>query len=219
MEQTEKKTLGSRITETIENSRVVIISILGGAIVIALVIGLVVFFKNSSIEKGLTELDQIEYKYISLDTESETLEDDKTAILMEVTNFADNSSGVVSLRSYIFAGNIAFELEKWAEARDLYVNAYDANDKAYTAPIALFNAGICSDELNELDVAIDYLEKAVEFDNFPLMARALFNLGRIYESNNSIDNALEIYEQVSIDYSESSWAKLAKSRKISLSSK
>ncbi len=219
MEQTEKKTLGSRITETIENSRVVIISILGGAIVIALVIGLVVFFKNSSIEKGLTELDQIEYKYISLDTESETLEEDKTAILMEVTNFADNSSGVVSLRSYIFAGNIAFELEKWAEARDLYVNAYDANDKAYTAPIALFNAGICSDELNELDVAIDYLEKAVEFDNFPLMARALFNLGRIYESNNSIDNALEIYEQVSIDYPESSWAKLAKSRKISLSSK
>ena len=218
MEQTEKKTLGSRITEIIENSRVVIISILGGAIVIALIIGLVVFFKNSSIEKGLTELDQIEYKYISLDAESETLNEDKTAILMEVTSFAKEATGVVSLRSYLFAGNIAFELEKWSEARDLYVNAFNADTDSYTAPIALFNAGVCSDELNELDVAIDYLEKSVEFENFPLKARALFNLGRIHEANNATDSALSIYEQVSADYPDSSWAKLAKSRKISLSS-
>ena len=218
MEQTEKKTVGSSITDTIVKFRVVIISVLVAAIVVALVIGLVTFFKNNSIEKGLTTLDQIEYKYSALDSASETFDADVTSILAEATEFANDSTGVVSVRSFLFAGKVAFDSENWTEARDAYLSAYEADTEAYTAPIALYNAGICSDELNELDAASEYLNKAIVFDNFSLKPRALFNLGRIEEARNSIDSAVAAYEQAAADYPSSSWAKLSISRKISLTS-
>ena len=216
MEQTEEKTVGRKIIDTIEKYRVVIISVLIGAILVAIVIGVLGLIKNNAIEKGLMELDQIEYKYSGLDTTSETISEDKLSIYNEALELANDSTDIVSVRSFLFAGNIASELENYAEARDAYVHAYEAKTESYTAPMSLFNAAMCSDELNELDLAVEYLEKVSGYEDFSLMPRAMFNLGRIQEARNSNDEALVVYEQVAADYPDSSWAKLAMSRKIAL---
>ncbi len=216
MEQTEKTSFTNRVTAAFVKSRVVIIAVLLAAIVVACAVGLVIFFNNSSIEKGLTQLDQIEFKYSSLDESADTIKEDKTSILFEVTNFADSAKGVVRVRSLLLAADIAFELEKWSESRDAYLAAYEEDSKSYTAPVALYNAAICSDELNDLGTAVEYIEQSLAYDNFALAPRALFNLGRIEESRGSFDDALVAYQQLSEDYPSSTWSNLAKSREISL---
>lgn len=215
MEQTENP-ISNRVTATIVKFRVVIITVLVVAIVAACAIGIVISLNNNSIEKGLTALDKIEFKYESLDASSETIKDDKASILAEVTEFANGEKGIVKVRSLLLAGDIAFELENWSEARDAYLGAYEADTESYITPVALYNAAMCSDELNDLGTAVEYIELALTFDDFTLASRALFNLGRIEESRGSFDKAIVAYQSLIADYPNSSWADLAKSREISL---
>ncbi len=214
--QTEKQTLNSILTSAIVKSRLAIIVVLVSLIVVAVLISIFVAVKNNAIEEGLARLDAIEFRYDALDTSAASYGDDRLALSSEAVALADESSGVVKVRSLLFAAEINFELENWTEAFDLYLNSYEEDTESYTAPIALYNAGISSEELQNIDDAVTYLSMAIEYDDFALKARAMFNLGRIEDSRENYAQAAESYQKLIDDFPSTTWANLARSRLITL---
>ncbi len=216
MEKVEKQSINSKITGAIVKSRFVIITVLLALILVAVVIGVISSVNDSKIESGLTALDELEFRYESLDTSADTFVQDQNDTLAQANALAQSSSGVVAVRSLLFIGDINFDLENWTEAKDAYMGAYEADKEAYTAPLALYNAAISSEENGDFDSAIEYLQMVKDFDDFSLMSRALFNLGRIAELQSNFSLSEEAYKTLNDEYPSTTWANLAKSRLIVL---
>ncbi len=216
MEQKEKQTLNSRVTSFIVKTRIPIIVILVVLIIGAIGASVAIAVMNNNVVAGLTNLDSIEFRYESLDRTSDTYANDQEQLVSEAIALADNSSGVVKVRSLLFSADVKFELENWSEARELYVSAYEEDMSSYTASVALYNAAVASEELNEIDMAIEYLNMLVDTENFSLMARALFNLGRLEETSGNYQLAVDTYQKLNDDFPSTSWASLANSRIIVL---
>ncbi len=216
MEQKEKATLNSTLTSAIVKSRFVIIVVLLALILVAIGVGIAMSIKNNNIEAGLSQLDSIEFRYDSLNRSSDTYAEEQEKIISEVENFVNSESGIVKVRGLLFSADILFELEKWADARDAYIGAYEASKSSYTAPVALYNAAVACEELGEIDTAVEYLTQAIEFENFSLKPRAIFSLGRIEETRGNFSVAVEKYQELNDNYPSTTWTSLAKSRIIAL---
>ncbi len=216
MEQVEKQTIGSSITSVIVKSRFVIMAVLLTLIVAAIVIGVVLSIGESKVQDGLEALDAIEFRYSSLDPNSDSFTVEQTEILSEASALAQSSSDVVKVRTSMFIADIHFELENWTDARDAYVVAYETDTESYTAPLALYNAAIASEEMGEADKAVEYLTLIKSYEDFTLIARALFNLGRIEDTRGNFQEAAGIYQELNDKYPSTSWANLAMSRIITL---
>lgn len=219
MEQTAKKTVSSHLSTFIVKFRLIILITLGALIFAAIAIGVILSISSMQTKSGLTSLDDIELRLTQLDTEDESFAEAQSTILTEAKDLAQKASGVVKVRSYIFAADIDFELENWSDARESYMQAFEADSIAYTAPISLYNAAICSEELEDYDVAVEYFQLAVEYENFALSARALFNIGRIEESRENYQEATGAYQSLNDDFPGTDWANLGKSRLIALETK
>ncbi len=218
MEKNEKNTQNSMVISFIENTRKPIIVILVALILIAIILSVVVAMENSKIAEGLNVLDSIEFRYESLDNSSEEYSNEQSSLLKEAITLSEQSSGVVKVRSLLFSADVNFDLENWSDARDLYVQAYEADTTSYTAPLALYNAAISSEEMVDLDGAVSYLTMAKNYEDFSLSARALFNLARIEDTRGNYQIAADTYQELNDNYPSTSWANLAKSRLIVLKS-
>ncbi len=218
MEKNEKLAQNSKVISFIEKARRPIIVILVALIVVAIILSVVFTIGNSKTAEGLNTLDSIEFRYDSLDNSSEEYSNEQSALLEEALALAEQSSGVVKVRSLLFSADVNFDLENWASARDLYIQAYEADTVAYTAPLALYNAAISSEELSEYDNAVNYLTMLKDYEDFSLSARALFNLGRIEDTRGNYQIAADTYQELNDNFPSTSWANLAKSRLIVLKS-
>ena len=116
----------------------------------------------------------------------------------------------------MLAAEIEFSNKDYVNAAAYWDKAANANLKAYTAPLCLYNAAICYEEQGNVDAAIANIKKAVESENFNLKAKAIFNLGRLEESRGNNAAAAEYYNDLVQNYSSDEKAKFAKSRLIYL---
>ncbi|MFI3257844.1 MAG: tetratricopeptide repeat protein [Spirochaetales bacterium] len=212
----EKATFSNQLAAFITKFRLPILGVLGVLIMSAVVLGIVFAVTEAQTEKGLTTLDELALRLESLDIMSDSFASDQAVILAEAKELAKSTGGVVSVRSFLFVANSEFEAEQWADAKDSFLSAYEADKKAYTAPIALYNVATCSEELGEYDEAITYLTMASGYENFPLASRALFNIGRIEEISGNYQNAANMYQKLNDSFPNTQWANLAKSRLLSL---
>ena len=105
-----------------------------------------------------------------------------------------------------------FQKGKFEEAKNAYLAAAQASPKAYTAPIAYYNAAECSENLNDTENAISYYEKAESYSDFMMITHTIFNIGRVKEVAKDFDGAKEAYSKLSENYPDDSWTKIAKSR-------
>ncbi|ULQ59902.1 tetratricopeptide repeat protein [Brucepastera parasyntrophica] len=139
------------------------------------------------------------------------------AILEELAGIAAKNKGNFGgVRANMVAADVYFSRNDWKNAREKYLAAGSYRRKAYTNGLNYFNAAVCADELGNADEAVDFLNKAVSFDNFPIKSRALFNIGRIEEQRMRYDDAITAYEKLTSQYPDDNWALLAESRIIAL---
>ena len=113
--------------------------------------------------------------------------------------------------------SIEFENKNYTGSKDAWISAQEANKKAYTAPISLYNAAVCCEEIGEIDKALEYYGLAVEADNFSLKPHALFNMGRLYSESGKYEDAQKMFQSIIDKFPNDNWADLAKSNLISLS--
>ena len=231
----ENKDFALAVNGFLSANRKAFLAVLGGAV--AAVIGVIVFFtvterRNagaiSAVETVIYNLEEFKQKNKPTDDsgadegEKETPVSD--AVKAEEDKAAEELKALVSKypSSYAaFRGNTAvaelyFRRKNYEEAMKFYEAAAKAV-QSYTAGIAYFNAAACADELADNEKALGFYKKASEVKDFPLIPRALFNVGRLYEALQKTTEAVEAYNKLSAAYPNNEWGLLAKSRAIAIS--
>lgn len=220
MDKEEKKTASEKFNAWLVKYRFVLLGIIGAIIVCAVVIGVIITVDESNREKGFAALDKLETEYSEMLADTEMSSEGKAD---KVATFRDELAGLtkkgaVGSRAYMMLADIEFNEKNYDAAIDAWLAAVDANEKAYTTPLAWYNIAIAYEEKNDIDNAIIYLLKTVDAENFPLKSRALFNAGRLEEERGRYTEAIDWYTQVNDDFAGDSWANFAMSRIITLES-
>ncbi|MBQ3670355.1 MAG: tetratricopeptide repeat protein [Treponema sp.] len=218
-DKNETVTLETTLSNMLVKSRKVVTGIVIAAVVviIGIIIGITVHAK--AVESGIEQVDTIYYvltKDVSdLDDAGVAARYDEASAKLEPLA---KKSGVVGLRASMLLAEINFGKGDFEKAMNLWISAANAKKNAYTSYYSFYNASVCAENLNDAEKAVSYMNKACESDDFVLIDKALFNLGRLNESKNDFAAAKAAYERVNDIHPDSNWAKLSKSRLIALKS-
>ncbi len=116
----------------------------------------------------------------------------------------------------MFCAELAFRQEKYEVAANYWKDAAAKAKKSYLAPIAYFNLATCYENLGNVDAAMENYKLAADNNDFVMRTHAMFSYGRILEAKADYAKAAAAYTELNDNFPSDSWAKLAKSRLISL---
>lgn len=217
MAQFEKATVGEKVAGYVETRRKVLIAVLVVVVVAIGAFALVSGITTTSAKKGISALDAISY---ALTENSSELSDEEIAARKEKALASlekyNSKGGVVGVRANMLSAEIVYSNKDYAKACEYWTSAVSKGRKAYTAAICAFNAASSYENLNDLVNAEKYYEIAGKSDDFLLVSRANFNLGRVREASGNKDGAVEAYKKVTEKDPDSSWGKLSKTQLIKL---
>jgi len=147
--------------------------------------------------------------------------DDVKSFLEELTEFAQKNSGYAGGRAWLLIGGIHSAKKEWAEAETAYAEAAKTAAKTYLASLAWFNAAVAAEEQGKTPEAIGYYDNSLTTPVvFSAAPRAQFSVGRLYETLDEDEKAIEAYRSVISDWSyDQVWTNLARSRIIALETK
>lgn len=215
----EKKPVPVVISEFLLRHRKIILSSIAcvSIVVMAIVVFFVVVEKKNSAATAQIETLLERWETVKVEKEGQALTDAEDGILTELNAIAGKNKRLSSgARANLVAAELYYSRNDWANARERYLAAADAKESIYIAPVAYYNAAVCSEELADPDQAIALYNRALDHDSFTMKSRAIFNIGRIEEQRGNRDLAIASYEQLAESYPDDSWTLLAKSRIIAL---
>jgi tetratricopeptide (TPR) repeat protein len=216
----EKLNIGEGIANFIQKNRkgllIGIVTIV--VLVVAFIAGLSIFDRIR--EKALEKVEDFARRYDTLiiDINESSKEADVTALVDELTAFAEGNSAYAGARAYSLLGSIYAEKKDWVQAEKAWTSAARKAPKIYLAPVSLFNAAVAAEEQGNVDQAISlYTESASYLDNFPGAPRSQFAAARLYEAQRNNEAAIEAYRGIAEKWpSASTWINLAQNRVIIL---
>ena len=232
----ENKDLAQKINDFLAQYRKIVLGIV--VCILVAVAGIIVWFvigENSkktsvtSVEKIIYELEDFkrEDRAKNPSSEDDAADNEKTvsAAVKEAEDKAieelktlgsQYSSSYAGFRANTTIAEIYFQRKMYEDALKFYELAAKAVKNSYVEGVASFNAAACADELGDKEKALAYYERASKVENFPLIPRALFNTGRLYEALSKKEDAILSYNRLLEKYPQNEWALLAKSRIIVL---
>jgi len=148
----------------------------------------------------------------------EYMADDVASFIEELSAFAKKNSGYAGARAGLLIGGIYSEKKEWAEAEAAFAAAAKTAGKTYLAPVAWFNAAAAAEEQGRHTEAIEYYTSCLAAQAvFPSAPRAQFSVGRLHETLNENDKAVEAYRAVISGWPyDQIWTNLARSRIIAI---
>ena len=224
--KTEELTLPEKLNEFIQkNRRLLLICLIAILVILAgLITGITIREKIQS--KAFSQVEGFNIRYEALrifidkdDEEGLAKQADIDALLDELRVFEGKKSGFAAARAYCISASIYADQKKWAESERAWFMASKEAGKSYLAPVSLYNAAVAAEEQGNIDVAIGLYNQALAFGNvFPSAARAQFSIGRLEESRNNREAALEAYRNLVSKWpGDQVWGNLAQSRIVVLS--
>ena len=215
-EEEEKKTVASAMDAFLSSNGKILLCVVAIAVVVLIVSIAGITIGDNVKVKQLSAIDKISY---ALTHKSSALSDDelntrRDNALEQLSVYAAKKN-VVGVRANMLIGDIQYQKNNFEEARSAYLAVAQAAPKAYTAPLAYYNAAECSENLGDTENAIAYYEKAEGYSDFMMLTHTIFNIGRIKEMAKDIEGAKKSYTKLSENYPEDSWTKIAKSRLLS----
>ena len=222
----EELTINERLTEFIQKNRRFFL--IGFLTVIVALTGFIVFntVKGNIQSKALTQVDAFERKYEELkrnigDEEPEAVfkQVEIMVLLTELEAFTNKTSGFAAARAHCIKADIFSDQKNWADAEEAWTKAAQAAGKSYLAPFSIYNAAVAAEEQGNTEAAIGYYTRALDYgDSFPSAIRAQFSVGRLEESRNNRDAAIDAYRKLLNNWpNDPVWPNLAQSRILVLS--
>ena len=213
----EEQTASKKLAGFIEKRKVVFITLL-----IAFVCALACYIIAASVmdknkEKGLQALDEITYEMT--DKSSDLSDDEITARLntgFEKASAYAKKGGIVGARANMLCADITYQQKKYAESAEYWKAAAGKAKKTYLAPLCYFNLAACCEETGNIDDAATYYKLAADDNSFVVKTHAKFSYGRVLEAKGDYAGAAAAYTELNDNFSDDSWANLAKSRLIAL---
>lgn len=216
-EKSETESLEVSVNSLLEKFRKILLCVLIAVVIAVIVIIAGIVIRSNSVESGLEKVESITF---SLTNNSATMSADelKSANENAIAQLSELSSskGIVGIRANLLLADLYFQKGEFEKSRSAYIDSSNIKKNAYTNATAFYNAGVCSEKLNDLDSAIKYYKAASDIKDYLLVDHALFSLARVYEVKNDISSAIEVYEKLNDLHPTSSWALIAKTRLISL---
>ncbi|HNX57702.1 MAG TPA: tetratricopeptide repeat protein [Spirochaetota bacterium] len=173
------------------------------------VAGFVYYDKTSS--EDLRRYEAIISEYQNQKPELKT--DAAEVAVVKMTNLVKSSRfGYVHRHGkYILAG-LLFETKKFEEAKKMYLEYADDTDSAFT-PLALFQAGICAESLNQFDKANEiYKQIEKKYKDSVYADRILYDLGRMAQKKGDGALAKDCFSRLLSQYPNSPFTVQAKAR-------
>lgn len=216
-EKDENVTVSSKLNVFMEKNRKLIIGLFVGIIVAIAAFVVVEIVVSNAKTKNLAAIDQLTYE---LTDGSGSLEENELAarrdeVLEKLIPYT-KKGGVAGVRANMLAADIEYQKKNYESALEYWENAADKDLKSYTASLALYNAGVCYEALNQLDDAAESYKLAADDEDFVLRSHALFCYGRVLETSGKYKEAVESYKELNEKFPGDGWANLAKTRIISL---
>lgn len=195
-----------------KNSKIIITVTV--VIVCALIAYLVGTYVGGKIKgKDLSAIDNIYYDLTndSVYLESSEIETRRADAFEKLVPYT-KKAGVTGVRANMICAELAFQQEKYEESANYWKAVASKSGKAYTAPIAYYNLGVCYEQTGKLDDACEAYKKAAANENFALRAHAAFSYGRALEAKGDYKGAVAAYTELNDRSPDDSWANLAKTR-------
>ena len=222
----QKLTISEKLNQFMQKNRMkFIVGFISLFVILAgFIIGFSVYDKARA--KAFTKIDEFERQYEELQShigseapEAVSKQVEIDALLEELAAFQKKNSGFASARAYCISAGIYEKQKKWAEAEKAWFDSANAAKKSYLAPVSLFNAAVAAEEQGNAESAIEFYKKALDFGNtFIGAARAQFSVGRLEESRNNREAAIEAYTSLVNKWpNDPVWSNLAHSRILILS--
>ncbi|MDR2470715.1 MAG: tetratricopeptide repeat protein [Treponema sp.] len=172
-------------------------------------------------KRAIVTLEELETRLTALEsagTEAGTGTAETDALLEELEGLGRSSFGYAAARAYSLRGGVYAARGEWQKAEEAYTASAEKGANTYLAPLSLYNAAVAAEERGNLDGAIAYYRRSLDFrGDSPAVYRAWFNTARIYEAKKDVSSAEEAYRSLLEKApAESAWAKLAQSRLIAL---
>lgn len=193
-------------------------------IVILIALTVVLNINNSKTEANYLALDDLNNAYSALLLLDVNTDEYKNA----VAAFNSDADALIisaknsypSFRAEFIKAELLASNEEYAEALKIFEGLYDKTKNLYLGPLSLINAAALADNLGDTNKAILYYSRVwdVYGNKSPVSAKALFNLGRLYEESNDIELAKANYQQLIDEFqnpekgTDTEYARLAKNR-------
>lgn len=213
----EEMTASKKLAGFIEKNKKAFIAIL--IVLVCCLIGYIIFASvaKSNKSKNLQALDEISYELTSKSSDLEDAEiEARIATALEKAAPLTKKGGVVGARANMFCAELSFKQEKYEDAANYWKDAAAKAKKSYLAPISYFNLATCYENLGNVDAAMENYKLAADNNDFVMRTHAMFSYGRILEAKADYAKAAAAYTELNDNFPSDSWAKLAKSRLISL---
>ena len=213
----EEMTASKKLAGFIEKNKKAFIAIL--IVLVCCLIGYIIFASvaKSNKSKNLQALDEISYELTSKSSDLEDAEiEARIATALEKAAPLTKKGGIVGTRANMFCAELAFKQEKYEDAANYWKDAAAKAKKSYLAPISYFNLATCYENLGNVDAAMENYKLAADNNDFVMRTHAMFSYGRILEAKADYAKAAAAYTELNDNFPSDSWAKLAKSRLISL---
>lgn len=217
MANMEKSTVGEKVAGYVESRGKILLTLVIVVVAAIVCFAVVTGVKTSGAKKGLSAIDTISYTLTenSSELDEEALSARKENALKSLVQY-NAKGGVVGVRANMLSAEIAYSTKDYEKAADFWAAAVQKDKKAYTAPMASFNAAAAYENAGKADKAAEYYKKASEDKDFLLASRASFELGRVLETSGDKDGAIKAYKAVYDKDPDSSWGKLSKTQLIKL---
>jgi tetratricopeptide (TPR) repeat protein len=221
-------TIGEQVTDFIQkNRKTLFIALI--AIVVALAVFITVVTVRENLQKrAISQVEEFGRNYEAVRIENYGDTDDPylvsrmseiAVLLVNIEGFAARNSGFAAARAYNLAANIHWDQGNRDEAERAWLDAAKAAGKNYLAPVSFYNAAVVAEERGDIETAIAHYKNVLEHGNvFPSAVRAQFSIGRLEESRNRTEAAIEAYRNVLNNWpNDPLWPNLAQSRILALS--
>jgi len=219
----EAVSIGEKMADFIQkNRKVLLIALIAIIVVLA---GLIIVFtvRDRIQEKALSQVDGFNRRYmearvVSDDPDAAVKMIETFALLEDLKGFTAKNSGYAAARAYSLTADIYWDQKNWSDAEEAWLNAAKAAGKSYLAPVSFYNAAVAAEERGDIEAAITHYNGALEHASvFPSAVRAQFSVGRLEESRNRKEAALEAYNNVLNNWpNDPTWPNLAQSRILAL---
>jgi tetratricopeptide (TPR) repeat protein len=220
----EKANLGDKINSFIQINRKGIFICLGAMVLLLAGFIGTLTIRNIIRDKNIVQVEELNRRYEELrfDITEESRAEDVAALLAELNGFGARKSGYAGARARVIAAKIHSDKKEWAEAQLAWIEAAKAAAKAgvktYLEPVSFFNAARAAEEQGNAEEAVSlYSQCLARAESFPQAAWAQFSIGRIEESRNNREAALEAYRAVVSNWpSDELWVNLAQNKIVAL---
>ena len=223
-------TIKEKISFLLQKNRVTFLIILGAAVAILVAMAIVLTIRDRRLNQGILKMEALietyENEWIAAEGNDDEDDEEKQrrAALEEKINdeidflLSEYRDSFPGQKALFIRGDLAYRQEKWTEAASTFSSIAAEYPASYLAPVALMYAAASAEEGEDLEGALENLQRVVtEYpENLEETYRAMFNIGRIQELQGNSEEALASYNRLLDTGASNAWASLAQSRVVLL---